>query len=218
MGGRCKDCLADQVLSEAGRQWKNPDAFDGERAGMRGIEFAMATRIAKVLPVGIAIACSTEAGLFDEGFEEHRAIAVAGEPVVGQAAVRQAEELGGQVSGAYPREDEETGIIDDEMEAGLALGRRPTNELVAWRGFPGSGPEAWPRAHRLQSERARRVTPGSAASMRIRASSSSLKSRPQYIIVGLPASPIITSCPGPSPCSARERSQPTHPSARARAR
>jgi len=49
--GAWGDCLADQVLSEAGRQWKNPDAFDGDRAGMRGIVFPAATRIAKVLPV-----------------------------------------------------------------------------------------------------------------------------------------------------------------------
>jgi len=103
---------------------------------MRGIEFAATARIAKVLTDGSARGHSAEAGLFDDGLEEHRAIAVAGVPVVGEAAEGEAEEPGGQVPGANPREN-----------------------------------------------RARRVIPGSAASIRIRASSSSLKSRPQHIIV-----------------------------------
>jgi len=144
-GGLRKNGLAGQVLSEAGHQRKNPDAFNGKCAGMPGIEFAATACIAKVLPVGSAIARSAEAGLFDKGFKEHRAIAVASMPVVGQAAGNQAEEFGGQVPGAHPREDEETGVIYDEVETGLALGRRPADELVAWRGFPGGGPEAQQR-------------------------------------------------------------------------
>ncbi len=66
---------------------------------MCSIKLAAATRIAKVLPVGSAIAHSAEADLFDQGIEEHRAIAVAGMPVVGEATGGEAEEPEGQVPG-----------------------------------------------------------------------------------------------------------------------
>jgi len=93
--------------------------------------------------------------------------------------------------------------------------RQATRQLISLS--PPSGLRQSNSAH-TRSERTRRFIPGSAASARIRASSSSLKSRPQYLIAGLPVSPVFTSCPGSSPGSAQERFRPIRPSAHARAR
>jgi len=68
----------------------------------------------------------SEAGHFYKGLEEHWAKAEAGMPVAGEASGGEAEELG-----AHLRENEETGVIDDELETSLASGCRPADELAA---------------------------------------------------------------------------------------
>ena len=68
---------------EVACEWIDPYAFDGLSAAMERIEFAAPFGTFEVLPVGHLVACAGKAGLLDEGFEQHRAIAITGGPVVG---------------------------------------------------------------------------------------------------------------------------------------
>jgi len=71
-----------ELALEVARERIDPDAFDGLGVAMQSVEFAPALRVAEVLPISGFVACAGEARLFDEGFEQHRAIGVAGLPVV----------------------------------------------------------------------------------------------------------------------------------------
>jgi len=55
----------------------------------------------------------------------------------------EAQEPEGQVPGAHPGDDEETGVVDDEAEADLAPGHPSSDELIPWRSLPGGGYEDW---------------------------------------------------------------------------
>lgn len=63
-------------------------------------------------------------------------------PVIGESLGGQGEYLGGKVLRCDPRQDEEAGIVDDEMEVALALRVSPADEVVAGRTLPGAGAEA----------------------------------------------------------------------------
>src|ERR1017187_4262239 len=77
-----------------------------------------------------------------EGIEQDGAIRVASVPVFGQASADQAEGARGEVATGNPRQDEEAGVIDDEVQMALALLAAPADGLIARLGFPGAGAEA----------------------------------------------------------------------------
>ena len=108
-------------LLEVARERINPDAFDGLCVAMQGVELAAALRVAEMLPVGGLVAGAGKARLLDEGFEQHRPIGVAGMPVIGQASADQGEDARGQVFAVDPRQDEEAGVVDDEVQIALSL-------------------------------------------------------------------------------------------------
>ena len=108
----------------------DPDAFDGLSVAMERVEFAATLRIAEVSPVGGLVAGAGEARLLDEGFEQNRSIGVAGLPVIGQTPADQGEDARGEVFAADSRQDEEAGVVDDEVQVALSLLGRPTDELV----------------------------------------------------------------------------------------
>ena len=70
----------------------DPDTFDGLCVAMQDVELAAPLSIPKVLPVGCLVAGTGEARLLDEGFEQNRAVAVAGVPVVGESAADQGQD------------------------------------------------------------------------------------------------------------------------------
>ena len=70
----------------------DPDTFDGLCMAMQDVELAAPLSIPKVLPVGCLVAGTGEARLLDEGFEQNRAVAVAGVPVVGESAADQGQD------------------------------------------------------------------------------------------------------------------------------
>ena len=95
----------------------DPNAFDGLSVAMQGVELATALRVAEVLPVGGLVAGAGTARLLNEGFEQDRTIGVAGMPVGGLTPADQGEDSRSKVFAVDPRQDEKTGVIDDEMQA-----------------------------------------------------------------------------------------------------
>ena len=81
-------------------------------------------------PVGGLVAGSLETVALDEGLDEDGSKHEAFSPVVLDAAFGQSEEMGGEVLGSDPGEDEEAGVVDDEGEARLSLVVGPYDEGI----------------------------------------------------------------------------------------
>src|SRR5208282_3895347 len=107
MSSAMADLFLAEMLVEVPRERIDPDAFDGLCVAMQCVEFAAALRVAEILPVGGFVASACEAWLFDEGFQQYRAIGVARVPVLGQAPAGQAKDPRGKVFTINPRQDEE---------------------------------------------------------------------------------------------------------------
>ena len=109
------------------------------------------------VPRGRLIARSEETRAFTERLEQDRAHGVAAFPVVTEAALELREQVRGEIADAYPRQDEEAGVVDHEREIALVHRGTPADELIAWGGFPGRGAEA-EHGQRLAVDRTREVT------------------------------------------------------------
>src|ERR1035438_1159827 len=106
MSSAMSDLFRAEMLVEVPRERINPDAFDGLCLAMQCVEFTAALRVAEILPVGGFVASACEARLFDEGFQQYRAIGVAGVPVLGQATADQGKDPRGEVFTVIPRQDD----------------------------------------------------------------------------------------------------------------
>src|SRR5450759_604874 len=141
-----RDCTTELCVAELRSEVANeriyPDAFDGLRVAMESVELAASLGITQVLPVGGFVAGAGEARLFNEGFEQQRAIRVASVPVFGQASTDQREGARGEVTTGYPRQDEEARVVDDQMQVSLALLAAPADGVIARLSFPGARAEA----------------------------------------------------------------------------
>jgi hypothetical protein len=129
-------------VSEVRNKRVDPDTFDGFAFQMQGIELAAALRIAEILPVGRFVTGTSEARFLDKGLEQDRSIGVTDIPVMSQAPRGEGEDARSEVFAVDPWKDEEPGVIDDEMQITFPLLPRPTDEGIAWVGFPGTGAKA----------------------------------------------------------------------------
>jgi len=98
-------------------------------------------------PVGRTVTRAGEAVSCDKGFQQQRAVAIAALPVHRESPGCQPQYLGGEVFRAYPGQDQEAGVVDDEMEVLLALPMAPADEAVARGALPGGGTKAQQRDH-----------------------------------------------------------------------
>src|SRR5712691_3728836 len=130
-----------KMSAEVADERIDPDAFDGFGVAMPLIELAAALSVPEIVPVGGLIAGAYETWPFDEGFQQHGPVGVAGMPVVGQASADKGECARGEDIAVDKGQDEESGVIDDEMQITLTLIVRPADELIARLGFPGTGAE-----------------------------------------------------------------------------
>jgi hypothetical protein len=119
-----------------------PDTFDRFAMTMEGVELAAALSVAEVLPVRSFVAMTREAGFFDKGFQQNRAVRVTVVPVIGQAARGQRENSRGEILASDPRQDQESCVVDDQVQVSLPLFTRPADELIARLGLPSAGAEA----------------------------------------------------------------------------
>ena len=136
------DLFRAEMLAEVPRERINPDAFDGLCVAMQCVELTAALRVAEILPVGGFVASAREAWLFDEGFQQYRAIGIACVPVLGQAPAGQGKDPRGEVFTVYPRQNEEARVVDDEVQVAATLCARPADDVVARFDFPGARTEA----------------------------------------------------------------------------
>ena len=140
ISGAKKLCVAELAAKVAG-EGIDPDALDGLNVAVQPVEFASPLSIAETLPVGGLVAGPGEAGLLDEGLQQHRTIGVAGMPVIGQATADETQNSRGEIAAADPGQDEEARVVDDEVKVALSLLARPADELIARLGLPGTRPE-----------------------------------------------------------------------------
>ena len=98
--------------------------------------------MADVLPVGGPVAGTGETLGIDEGLHEHRAVGVALLPMFGQGAGSQSKNLGGEILRADPGQDQEAGVVDDEVEVSRALRVAPADIVIARRALPSAGAES----------------------------------------------------------------------------
>ena len=81
------------------------------------VELAAALGVSDTQPVGRLIARSEETRALTERLEQDRAQGVAAFPVVREAAVELREQVRGEIGDAYPRQDEEAGVVDWTLPA-----------------------------------------------------------------------------------------------------
>src|SRR5450759_399424 len=134
-------CVA-EMSAEVADERIDPDALDGLAVAMQSIELAASLGVAKILPVGGLVTGACEARFLDEGFQQDRTVRITGMPVVRQALADQGERARGEVTTLYPGQDEESRVVDDEVQVARTLLARPANELIARLGLPGAGTEA----------------------------------------------------------------------------
>ena len=85
---------------------------------------------------GIRITGAGKMLLLDEGLQQHAAVAIAVMQIKREQACSHAQQLRGEVLGHDPGEDEEAGVVHDQVQPTLALSAVPANERVAGCGFP----------------------------------------------------------------------------------
>ena len=141
-----KKLSAAELSGKVAGEGIDPDALDGLSIAVQPIEFAAALGVAQTQPICGLVAGAGESGLLDEGLQQHRSIGVSDMPVFGQATGGQSQDPRGEVLALDPRQDEEAGVVDDEVKAALSLLGCPTDELVARLSLPGA------RAERQQSD------------------------------------------------------------------
>ena len=71
-----------------------------------------------------------------------RRVAVALLPVLREGTGRQGQDLGGEVLRLDPRQDQEVGVVDDQVRVSDALFGTPADKAVLRCTLPATGPEA----------------------------------------------------------------------------
>src|SRR5665213_776067 len=140
--GRVSASPSAELLLEVGPERIDPDALDGLCVSMQDVELSPTLRVAEVSPVGGPVAGTGKARLFNEGFEQDRPIRIAALPVIGQSSAHPAEDARGEVFASDPRQDQEAGVVDDQMQVALPLVFIPADELIPGFDLPGARPEA----------------------------------------------------------------------------
>ena len=120
-------------------QRADEDGLDWHAGGSQAVVFAPAASITEVGPVGGLVAGAGKAVFLDEGFGENDGMAVALEPVLAKTLGGKRKEPGGEVSNPCPRQDEEAGVVDEEMEALPTFLRGPADEAIPTRDLEGRG-------------------------------------------------------------------------------
>ena len=106
------------------------DILDGKSILVLDVEFSPTLGLADMDPVGSFVAGSLETVALDEGLEEDGSKRESFSPVVLNTACGQSEEMGGEVFGPDPGEDEGAGVVDDKGEARLSPDLYPYLRLL----------------------------------------------------------------------------------------
>ena len=111
---------------------------------MGGILPAAALSQTDGLPVGRPVTDPGKASAFHERFYQHRAIAVTGLPIGGQAVERLGQAMGCQIGHLQMIPDEKTALVDHAVQMFGSHNVAPTQPLIAGCQAPGGGAEGQP--------------------------------------------------------------------------
>ena len=115
------------------------DVLNGKSELIFDIELSAPLGLADMDPVGGSVTGALEPVPLDKRFEENGGEGEALPPVVLDAAGGQGEEMGGEVFGSDPGEDEKAGIVDDEGISGSDLPSGGPEAKAGDGGFSGEG-------------------------------------------------------------------------------
>src|SRR6266704_2854823 len=118
-------------------QWKHEDGFLRDAGSMMAIHPSSSGSFSNTNPVGSTIAGSEESKRIDESLQEHRLVAIMLGPVVDDLAGGARQNGRCQSLHAHPRQNQEAAVVDDILQVPSALGRVPTNPLIAGGHRPG---------------------------------------------------------------------------------
>jgi len=93
--------------------------------------------LSHIYPIGRFVAGSPEAVFFHKGFQQDGPISVSVFPIIRQTPSQTRQDPGSKISGGDPGKDEKAGVIDYQMEIGLALVVSPTDKPVPRGHLPG---------------------------------------------------------------------------------
>lgn len=116
---------------------------------MNGTLLAASDGLTNVNPVGGVVASAAMARDFYEGLQQHRTVAVALMPVVGQLPCGHREDLRCKPFGLDPWQDHEARVVDDQLDVSLSLGFAPPDGALPGLEFPGAGAKAEQREQLL---------------------------------------------------------------------
>jgi len=122
----------------------DPDDLLAPLPLMGGILPAAALSQTDGLPVGRRVTDPGKASAFHERFYQHRAIAVTGLPIGGQAVERLGQAMGCQIGHLQMSPDEKTTLVDHAVQIFGPHNVAPTQPLIAGCQAPGGGAEGQP--------------------------------------------------------------------------
>ena len=93
-----------------------PDMLDGDEGFVAGRFFATSAGTTHINPVGRLVASTPVAFKLHKGFQQHRAITIAAEPIVWQLACHTRENFRGKPLGLYPRQNKEECVVDHQLQ------------------------------------------------------------------------------------------------------
>ncbi len=97
---------------------------------MVAVKLATALGLSEMDPVGSGVTGAVEARALDDGFKPSGLEGVAGAPVLRYLAGGASQDVGSEVADGNPGQNEEAGVVDDQVEPGALLRRCPSDE--AW--------------------------------------------------------------------------------------
>ena len=131
-----------ESLPEVSAEREEEDVLDRYGKALVPIQLSATLGLADVNPVRRAVAGASEARLFDKGLEQDGRVAVATVPVLREPSGEARQQMGGQVGGMNPGQDQEARVVDHLMQVVAALLQGPANEQVAGRDLPRRGAKA----------------------------------------------------------------------------
>ncbi len=116
----------------------NPDTLDRLCVAMKLVELTAPLSIPEALPIRGLVASTPKSLHLNEGFEQPRAVGVADAPVLRQPAADHSDDTRSKITTLDPGRDQESRVIDDEVQLTWTLFRCPTDEVVSGFCFPGA--------------------------------------------------------------------------------
>jgi len=91
-----------------------------------------------VNPIRSPITCSFKTCAIDEGLQKHNGMLIDLLPVLRKEFGHPPQKMRSQMGNLHPRQNKETGILDDKLDVSIPVGRTPSDEMIPTSHLPGS--------------------------------------------------------------------------------